>query len=119
MSTFTATPKLIPINRFSTLTRLYRTVVFVLRFIAIALNLTHQSKINNKKTKTSYDVNPKGPIMAKDIETAKTVIIRQVQEEHFSTSVKALIIMKTDKRDNLVTQLGLILDKNNLLRACG
>ncbi len=119
MSTLTATPNLIPIDQFSTLTRLYRTVVFVLRFIAIALKLTHQSKSGNQKTQFFHDVTQKGPIMAKDIETAKTVIIRQVQREHFPTSVKILLNMKTNERDNLVTQLGLILDENNLLRACG
>ncbi len=57
--------------------------------------------------------------MAKDTEAAKTVIIHQVQQEHFLTSVKILLNMETDRRDNLVTQLGLTLDENNLLRACG
>ncbi|CAG2200118.1 unnamed protein product [Mytilus edulis] len=83
-------------SRFSSFIRLIRVSAWVLRFV----------KRLNKETIS-------GPLTAADLEHAKLLWIKFVQNQCFG---EVMIAIKENKRHNLVSQLGLILDQENVIR---
>ncbi|XP_071123445.1 uncharacterized protein [Mytilus edulis] len=86
-------------SRFSSFIRLIRVSAWVLRFV----------KRLNKETIS-------GPLTAAELEHAKLLWIKSVQKQCFG---EVMIAIKENKRHNLVSQLGLILDQENVIRCVG
>ncbi|CAG2192995.1 unnamed protein product [Mytilus edulis] len=83
-------------SRFFSFIRLIRVSAWVLRFV----------KRLNKETIS-------GPLTAAELEHAKLLWIKSVQKQCFG---EVMIAIKENKRHNLVSQLGLILDQENVIR---
>ncbi|CAG2200102.1 unnamed protein product [Mytilus edulis] len=86
-------------SRFSSFIRLIRVSAWVLRFV----------KPLNKETIS-------GPLTAAELEHAKLLLIKSVQKQCFG---EVMMAIKENKRHNLVSQLGLILDQENVIRCVG
>ena len=87
-------------NNYSSLTRLLRVIAWALRFIR---------KLQKKSTK-------KEELKAEEINQAKTMWERHVQNSSFASEIKAI---KNNTRNNLKSQLGLRIDENGILRCHG
>ncbi|KAL9989289.1 hypothetical protein ACROYT_G003822 [Oculina patagonica] len=87
-------------NNYSSLTRLLRVTAWCWRFI-------------HKLQKKSID---KGELKAEEINQAKTMWERHVQNSSFASEIKAI---KNNTRNNLKSQLGLNVDENGILRCHG
>ncbi|KAL9958393.1 hypothetical protein ACROYT_G035399 [Oculina patagonica] len=84
-------------NTYSSLTRLLRVTAWCWRFI---------HKLQKKSTE-------KGELKAEEINQAKTMWERHVQNSSFASEIKAI---KNNTRNNLKSQLGLKVDENGILR---
>ncbi|KAL9977210.1 hypothetical protein ACROYT_G014589 [Oculina patagonica] len=87
-------------NNYSSLTRLLRVTAWCWRFI---------HKLQKKSTE-------KGELKAEEINQAKTMWERHVQNSSFASEIKAI---KNNTRNNLKSQLGLKVDENGILRCHG
>ncbi|KAL9972923.1 hypothetical protein ACROYT_G019319 [Oculina patagonica] len=87
-------------NNYSSLTRLLRVTAWCWRFI---------QKLQKKSTE-------KEELKAEEINQAKTMWERHVQNSSFASEIKAI---KNNTRNNLKSQLGLKVDENGIIRCHG
>jgi len=94
------TPLEIDEKRFSSLSKLLRVTALALRFI---------ERLRRKGSQT-------GPVTSQELTNARTLWEQQIERRGFPDVIKDI---QLEKRNNLVTQLGIKLDSDNLLRCYG
>ena len=99
--------EIIAIERFSSKTRLLRTMAWALRFIAKL-----KAKISKSKLDTEHELYT---LTSREIEQAETVILKQVQSESFVAEIEFLKDRK-GKPPKLVHDFDLFLDEEGILR---
>lgn len=100
------------ISRFSTYTRLLRSVAYCLRFVRITRN-----RINKLKVDTSGSLT--GSLKTIEIHIARTRLERLTQGEAFSTEIKLLEAQQAPLKSSALRSLNIFLDNSGLLRVGG
>lgn len=93
------------INRFSSYTRLARTIAEYLRFV---YNICSDPSLGN------YD-----PITVQELETSRKIIVKRVQQRMFYKEIEAIKNQRSIARDSRLIGLNSFLDQEGLLRVGG
>ncbi|XP_061176063.1 uncharacterized protein LOC133185014 [Saccostrea echinata] len=96
----TGYPSIIDYHRFSSFLRLIRVLAWILRFI-------------KRSKKIQMHANH---LTSSELQNARILVIKNIQTQNYS-DIK--IALKENRRNNLVSQLGLVLDQEGIIRCIG